>query len=243
MKKYCKNQEKRAFTLVEILIGASLFFVIFILVIQVFSGVSKTSNSLILKSEIDQTMNIIMRKLINELQYATEVVFPSVGETKSFLIYRDTVNEISIITQERKGSFQSSGTDEKMFEFTPSDKETVVNRNLERSGYELVIHHPEITGPISSLKLQGSADLLRKNDKRGGVFWRGGFKAEPSGDDPKKIVFIETLSFTPHGDGALLVNLVVSGWRLEKNYGGKIHRSAIMTMVRLNNFPSERDLL
>jgi len=93
---------KKAFTLIELLLALTMLTVLIIAIMPSIGTSWRTWRKLAQASDINQTKNIVMTRLVNDLRGASQIVNGSTSSEVSFILSGETLNYTLINSKVRR---------------------------------------------------------------------------------------------------------------------------------------------
>jgi len=91
------KSRRRAFTLVEIAVAAGLVALVGIVAMRIFSTVGTTQQNLSQQAMLQMESRRAFDHLVDQIRMGTDIVRPTTGETLPFMVFKDVINQMTIL--------------------------------------------------------------------------------------------------------------------------------------------------
>lgn len=91
------KQPRRAFTLVEMVVVVGLVALVGIIVMRIFRSVGTTQQNLSQQALLQMESRRAFDHLVDQIRMGTDIVRPTTGETLPYMVFKDVVNQMTIL--------------------------------------------------------------------------------------------------------------------------------------------------
>lgn len=99
---------RRAFTLVELIMAAALVALVGIIAMRIFSTVGSTQLNLSQQAILQMDSRKAFDNIVDQIRKGTDIVRPTTGETLPYMIFKDVINQMTVLYLEPNNSVANS---------------------------------------------------------------------------------------------------------------------------------------
>ncbi len=91
------KSRRRAFTMVELVVATGLVALVGIVAMRIFSSVGTTQQNLSQQALLQMESRRAFDQLVDQIRMGTDIVRPTTGETLPFMVFKDVINQMTIL--------------------------------------------------------------------------------------------------------------------------------------------------